>query len=63
MRSLIKIIDNPSDQEILEINIPTATPLVYEFDENGKPIKHFYLADCEELQRKIDFVKNQPFRK
>lgn len=36
-------------QEIVELNIPTAIPLVYEFDENMKVLKHSYLADPEEL--------------
>lgn len=41
------------------MDIPTAIPLVYEFDENIKAVKHYYLADPEELQKKIDAVKNQ----
>ncbi|VTR33968.1 2,3-bisphosphoglycerate-dependent phosphoglycerate mutase [Serratia fonticola] len=39
LRALVKYLDNLSEDEILELNIPTGVPLVYEFDENFKPIK------------------------
>lgn len=45
--------------EIVELNIPTAIPLVYEFDENLKVLKHSYLADAEELEAQINKVKKQ----
>lgn len=45
--------------EITELNIPTAIPLIYEFDEGMKPTKHFYLADPEELEAQISKVKKQ----
>lgn len=47
LRALIKYLDNMSDQEIVELNIPTGIPLVYELDENLRPIRHFYLGDAE----------------
>ena len=43
IRSLVKYLDNVSDSDIMEINIPNGIPLVYELDDNLKPIKHFYL--------------------
>jgi 2,3-bisphosphoglycerate-dependent phosphoglycerate mutase len=43
IRSLVKYLDDVSDSEIMEINIPNGIPLVYELDDNLKPMKHFYL--------------------
>jgi 2,3-bisphosphoglycerate-dependent phosphoglycerate mutase len=43
IRSLVKYLDDVSDSDIMEINIPNGVPLVYELDDNLKPIKHFYL--------------------
>ena len=43
IRSLVKYLDEVSDADIMEINIPNGTPLVYELDDNLKPIRHFYL--------------------
>lgn len=47
LRALVKYLDNVSDQDILELNIPTGIPLVYELDDNLKPIKSYYLGDAE----------------
>ncbi len=47
LRAMVKYLDNMSEAEILELNIPTGIPLVYELDENLKPIKHYYLGDPE----------------
>ena len=47
IRALVKYLDNISDEEISELNIPTGIPLVYELDENMKPIRHYYLGDPE----------------
>lgn len=43
LRALVKILDNISDEDIMAVNIPNGKPLVYELDENLKPIKHYYL--------------------
>jgi 2,3-bisphosphoglycerate-dependent phosphoglycerate mutase len=43
IRSLVKYIDQVSDSDIMEVNIPNGQPLVYEFDDNLRPIRHFYL--------------------
>jgi 2,3-bisphosphoglycerate-dependent phosphoglycerate mutase len=53
IRALVKYLDNVSEQEITGLNIPTGIPLVYELDNNLKPIRHYYLAD-EETVRKAE---------
>jgi 2,3-bisphosphoglycerate-dependent phosphoglycerate mutase len=45
LRALVKYLDNVPEQEIVELNIPTGIPLVYELDDDLRPIKHFYLGD------------------
>jgi len=47
IRALIKYLDNISDDDIVGLNIPNGIPLVYELDENLKPIRHYYLGDAE----------------
>lgn len=59
LRALVKYLDNISDDEITELNIPTGIPLVYELDDQLKPIKHYYLGDQEALQAAINAVANQ----
>jgi len=59
LRALVKYLDNMSETEILELNIPTGVPLVYEFDENFKPVKHYYLGDAAEIAAKAAAVANQ----
>ncbi|NTV31649.1 2,3-diphosphoglycerate-dependent phosphoglycerate mutase [candidate division WWE3 bacterium] len=59
LRSLVKYLDNVPNEEIMELNIPTAIPLVYELDEHLVPIKHYYLADEQTLAKSIAEVKNQ----
>ena len=54
LRGLVKHLDKMSEEDVLELNIPTAVPLVYELDENLKPIKKYYLLDEAEVQ-----VRNQ----
>lgn len=59
LRALVKFLDNIPDEEIVELNIPTGIPLVYELDENLKPIKHYYLGDPEEIAKAQAAVANQ----
>jgi 2,3-bisphosphoglycerate-dependent phosphoglycerate mutase len=59
IRALVKYLDNISDTEITELNIPTGLPLVYELDEDLEPIKSYYLGDPEEAARKAAAVANQ----
>jgi len=47
LRALVKYLDHMSEQEIVELNIPTGIPLVYELDDDLKPIRHYYLGDPE----------------
>jgi 2,3-bisphosphoglycerate-dependent phosphoglycerate mutase len=47
LRALVKYLDGVSDQDIVELNIPTGIPLVYELDDTLKPIRHYYLGDAE----------------
>ncbi len=59
LRALVKYLDNVSDEAIVKLNIPTGIPLVYELDENLKPIKHYYLGDQEEIKKAMNSVANQ----
>jgi 2,3-bisphosphoglycerate-dependent phosphoglycerate mutase len=58
-RALVKYIDNLSDEEINEFNIPTGIPLIYEFDQDVKPLNHYYLGDPEEITKRTNAVANQ----
>jgi len=59
LRALVKYLDNVSDKEITELNIPTGIPLVYELDKDLKAIKHYYLGDAEAVKKAMDAVANQ----
>lgn len=59
LRALVKYLDNVPENEIVELNIPTGIPLVYELDDDLKPIKHYYLGDPEEAKKKAEAVANQ----
>jgi 2,3-bisphosphoglycerate-dependent phosphoglycerate mutase len=59
LRALVKYFDNMSKEEILGVNIPTGVPLVYEFDDNFKVLKKYYLGDQEALAKKMAAVANQ----
>jgi len=51
IRALIKYLDNVSDVDIMDINIPMGIPLIYELDENLKPIKNYYLDNPDEIKQ------------
>lgn len=59
IRALVKYLDNVPDQDIVEVNIPTGVPLIYELDDDMRPIRHYYLGDQEELAKAIDAVAKQ----
>jgi 2,3-bisphosphoglycerate-dependent phosphoglycerate mutase len=59
LRALIKHLDNVSDEDIVELNIPTAQPLVYELDENLKPLRSAYLGDPAVIAAALKAVANQ----
>jgi 2,3-bisphosphoglycerate-dependent phosphoglycerate mutase len=59
LRALVKHLDGISDQDIIELNIPTGIPLVYELDENLKPLNKRYLGDPEAAKRAAEAVARQ----
>ena len=59
LRALVKYFDNMSSDEITGVNIPTASPLVYEFDDEFNVTGHYYLGDQEALKAKMEAVANQ----
>ncbi len=59
LRALVKHIDGISDEDIVSLNIPTGRPLVYEFDDNMKPIRHYYLGDAKEIEAAMAAVAAQ----
>ena len=59
LRALVKYLDNIPDDEIVGLNIPTGIPLVYELDDDLKPMKHYYLGDPEEIAKAQQAVANQ----
>jgi len=63
LRALVKYLDNVSEEEIIKLNIPTGVPLVYELDEDLKPIKHYYLGDADEIAAKAAAVAAQGKKK
>ncbi len=59
LRALIKSLDGVSDDDIVNLNIPTARPLVYELDDALRPIRHYYLGDQAEIQAAMAAVAAQ----
>ncbi len=59
LRALVKFLDKMSDDEILNFNIPTGIPIVYELDKNLEPTKRYFLGDEEEIKKAMDAVANQ----
>jgi len=63
LRALVKHLDGVSDADIVELNIPTGIPLVYELDAALKPIRHYYLGDTELVQKAMQAVASQTLLK
>ena len=59
IRALVKYLDGVSDQDIVGLNIPTGTPLIYELDGALKPIRHYYLGDQEQIAAAMQAVAAQ----
>ncbi len=59
LRALVQYLDGLSPEEILKVNIPTGVPLVYELDENLKPIKSYYLGDQDAIKKAMEKVAQQ----
>ncbi|MDF3019052.1 MAG: hypothetical protein K0Q92_355 [Steroidobacteraceae bacterium] len=63
LRAVVKMLDNVSEADITELNIPTGVPLVYELDEQLKPVKSGYLGDPEAIKAAAEAVKKQTEKK
>lgn len=59
LRALVKYLDNLTDEEIINVNIPTGVPLVYEFDDNFKVTNKYYLGNQDAINAKMQAVANQ----
>lgn len=59
LRALVKYLDHIRDDEIVRLNIPTGIPLVYELDEDLKPLKSYYLGDPAEVAKAMAAVARQ----
>jgi 2,3-bisphosphoglycerate-dependent phosphoglycerate mutase len=63
LRALVKYLDNVSESDIVELNIPTGMPLVYELDDNLKPLNRYYLGDPAKVKAAMDAVAAQGKKK
>ncbi|MDR1115391.1 MAG: 2,3-diphosphoglycerate-dependent phosphoglycerate mutase [Tannerella sp.] len=63
LRGIIKYLKNISDEEIVHLNLPTAVPYVFEFDDSYNLTKDFFLGDPEEIKKLMDAVANQGKKK
>ena len=59
LRALVKYLDDVSDEDIVDLNIPTGVPLVYELDDALKPVSHRYLGDAAEIEAAMAAVAAQ----
>jgi 2,3-bisphosphoglycerate-dependent phosphoglycerate mutase len=59
IRALVKYLDHVSDADIVELNIPTGVPLVYELDADLRPLRHYYLGDQAAIEAAMQAVANQ----
>jgi 2,3-bisphosphoglycerate-dependent phosphoglycerate mutase len=60
---LVKYLDNISEEAIVELNIPTGMPLVYELDDSLKPLNRYYLGDPEKVKAAMEAVEAQGKKK
>jgi 2,3-bisphosphoglycerate-dependent phosphoglycerate mutase len=63
LRALVKYLDNVSDEDIINLNIPTGMPLVYELDDELKPLNRYYLGDPEKVKAAMEAVAAQGKKK
>jgi 2,3-bisphosphoglycerate-dependent phosphoglycerate mutase len=59
LRALVMYLDNLSEQDVMQLNIPTGVPLVYELEEDLKPIRSYYLGDQAAIEQAMQVVANQ----
>ena len=63
LRGIIKYLKNISDEEIVHLNLPTAVPYVFEFDDDLKLVNDYFLGDPEEIKKLMEAVANQGKKK
>ena len=63
LRALVKYLDNISEEEIVGLNIPTGTPLVYELNDDLEAVNHYYLGDQDRINAAMNAVANQGAKK
>jgi 2,3-bisphosphoglycerate-dependent phosphoglycerate mutase len=59
IRALVKYLDHVPDEKIVHVNIPTGVPLVYELDDDLRPLRHYYLGDQDEVEKAMATVVSQ----
>ena len=59
LRALVMYLDSVSEQDIVELNVPTGVPLVYELDDALRPLKHYYLGDAKRVREAMEAVASQ----
>ena len=59
LRALVQYLDDLSEEAILNLNIPTGVPLIYELNEELRPMQHYYLGDADSIAAKTSEVANQ----
>ena len=59
LRAIVKMLDNKSEQEILEFNIPTGIPMIYTFDQSLRPTSREYVGDPAAIRRAAEAVAAQ----
>jgi 2,3-bisphosphoglycerate-dependent phosphoglycerate mutase len=59
LRSIVKYLDNLTNEEVVKLNLPYAVPIVYELDKNFKKIKSYYLGDPKKIEALVNNIKNQ----
>jgi 2,3-bisphosphoglycerate-dependent phosphoglycerate mutase len=59
LRALIKHLDAVSDADIVGLNVPTGAPLVYELDDKLRPLRHYYLGNAEDIEKRVAAVSAQ----
>ena len=59
IRALVKYLDQVSEEDIVNLNIPTGVPLVYELDDDLRPLRHYYLGDQEDVEKAMAAVASQ----
>ena len=63
LRGIIKHLKHISDEEIVKLNLPTAVPYVFEFDENLNVSNDYFLGNAEEIKKMMEEVANQGKKK